>query len=36
MDGQPRLAAGTMSGTWIDARQGEGALTGAWLAGGTE
>ena len=36
MDGQPRLAAGTLSGSWTDARSGKGALTGAWIAGGKE
>ncbi|MCY4242658.1 MAG: hypothetical protein OXD36_13055 [Rhodobacter sp.] len=36
MDGQPRLAAGTLGGSWTDVRSGKGALTGAWIAGGEE
>ena len=33
---QPRLASGTLNGAWTDARMGEGAMTGAWIAGGQE
>ncbi|MCY4301047.1 MAG: hypothetical protein OXC68_04810 [Aestuariivita sp.] len=36
MDGQPRLAAGTLNGSWTDIQSGKGALTGAWIANGTE
>jgi len=36
MDGQPRLAAGTLNGSWTDAQSGKGALTGAWIASGVE